>query len=408
MNSNQPDRKKNILLLRRARKIHKSAHALGVNLTAIMELSQLHDTDLTIYNRIVGVEKGASLEEWIAAAKYVASIQEIDCLGVFSEPAEYIGVEVAKALGLPYVDFETIDNTHNKISMRKALVEKSVDGTQSVKITKPFADNIKKFMAVVQGPIIIKPMDTRASTGVSCIRNESEISSAVDWLLKAGDVEAFIAEEFLEGDEFSVECFSEAGKHFHVAITQKSKEGAHFVETGHVTPAPISAEQSEQIFAHVEQVLDALGVASGPTHTEVILTPSGPRLVETHLRVGGDDIDNLVQMTTGVDLHELWVRQVLGESVKDDLLNIERSGTAGIRYLIPDEKGEVIKIKGLDDVRNTENVEKVSVLIEEGEKITDLVDSSARALSVMAQAASHSQLAEILDNAINHLEFEVR
>ena len=54
---------------------------------------------------------------------------------------------------------------------------------------------------------------------------------------------------------------------------------------------------------------------SGPTHTEIVLTESGPRLIETHLRFGGDSIWDLVTDATGVDLVKNQWRQMIGEKV---------------------------------------------------------------------------------------------
>ena len=58
-------------------------------------------------------------------------------------------------------------------------------------------------------------------------------------------------------------------------------------------------------------------VVASASHTEVIVTAEGPRIVGTHVRLGGDSIPELIQLVSGVDLEELWIRQTLGESVFD-------------------------------------------------------------------------------------------
>ncbi len=64
------------------------------------------------------------------------------------------------------------------------------------------------------------------------------------------------------------------------------------------------------------ELLDAVGLADGPSHTEVKLGEDGRvTVVETHNRPGGDGIADLVQLTTGVD----WRRAALGWAVGERL-----------------------------------------------------------------------------------------
>lgn len=400
-------KQKSMLLLRRARKIHRSAHELGLNLTAVMEQSQLNGSDLSLYERTIGVRNGTSLQEWISAAKYACDQSGCEYLGVFSEPAEYIGVEVAKAIGLPYVSFEQINNTHDKVAMRKQLHQANVDDTFSCLVTQPFYENLVRIFNVEQRPLIIKPKDARASTGVSLIRCEQDIQHALDWILASGSYESFIAEEYLDGPEFSVEAFSLHGEHTVVAITEKQKDPEHFVELGHTVPAPLPTQQENQIKAYVVSVLNALGITDGPTHTEIILTEQGPRIVETHLRNGGDEIDTLVKLTTGIDLNKLWVKQVSGLPLTDDLKNLNYQGIAGIRYLVPGKTGKVTAIYGRESVEKIPGVLAVKTLIGEGEQIASLTDSNARALSILAKAESARDLAKIFDQAMAKLEYVI-
>jgi hypothetical protein len=118
-----------------------------------------------------------------------------------------------------------------------------------------------------------------------------------------------LAERFHEGPQYSVEAFSQAAEHAVVAITRKYSDRESMVELGHVLPAPLNDDTQATIRDYVVRMLDALGVEFGPTNTEIVLAADGPRIIETHLRVGGDDIFDLVKDATGVDLVDLQVRQ---------------------------------------------------------------------------------------------------
>ena len=57
-------------------------------------------------------------------------------------------------------------------------------------------------------------------------------------------------------------------------------------------------EQQDQVIPYIHTVLDALGVAYGPAHTEVMLTDSGPVLVECGARMHGSVRDDIVDRCT--------------------------------------------------------------------------------------------------------------
>ena len=69
----------------------------------------------------------------------------------------------------------------------------------------------------------------------------------------------------------------------------------------------------------MDRVLDALGVEFGATHTEIVLGDAGPRVIETHIRMGGDEIPALAFDATDVDLADCVVRQTVGEKVLPEI-----------------------------------------------------------------------------------------
>src|SRR5207244_3567805 len=85
--------------------------------------------------------------------------------------------------------------------------------------------------------------------------------------------------------------------------TDKITTGApNFVELGHTHPSSLAPATLERIEALTLQVLDAVGHRYGPSHTEIIVTADGPKLVETHTRTGGDRIFEIVELVHGVDM----------------------------------------------------------------------------------------------------------
>ncbi len=61
-----------------------------------------------------------------------------------------------------------------------------------------------------------------------------------------------------------------AGKHHFLAMTKKYTTGApHFIETGHIELAPVSAEKLNEVQDIVFHALDSLEIQNGASHTEL-------------------------------------------------------------------------------------------------------------------------------------------
>merc|ERR1712151_822674 len=63
---------------------------------------------------------------------------------------------------------------------------------------------------------------------------------------------------------------------------------------------------------YVFACLNALGIETGASHSEVILTPNGPCLVETGARMHGLMAPRLTELSTGIGTHEIVVDVLAG------------------------------------------------------------------------------------------------
>ena len=142
-----------------------------------------------------------------------------------------------------------------------------------------------------------------------------------------------IVEEFIEGDEISVECISWQGKHYLLAITDKMTTGApHFVELQHHQPGNFSAAMQRKIETATFQNLDALGISFGASHSEFKITVDGEIFaIETGARMGGDFIgSHLVPLSTGYD----FLKGVLNVALNEFIVpKIDNNGHSGVYFL---------------------------------------------------------------------------
>jgi biotin carboxylase len=208
--------------------------------------------------------------------------------------------------------------------------------------------------------------------------------------------DGLLVEEFLAGREVSVEAMSGDGRHRLLAITAKSTTGApNFVETGHQLPVSLPEPEHQELWQVVDATLTAARHRFGVTHTEVMLTDAGPRLIESHGRPGGDRIGDLIRLATGVEVIEQTIALTLG-------LDYEpahgRQQLAGIRYLQFDTALARPELD-LSAVRALPYVHEVAIAVPAGQRPPEVHRSSDRHGFVVATGSDADELDDHLTTA---------
>ncbi|MDI5966525.1 ATP-grasp domain-containing protein [Streptantibioticus silvisoli] len=363
--------------------------------------------------RVIALRERADDEEWIALAAAVHAHQPFTRIATVGERDQDRCAAIGAALGLPTHSPETVALVHDKNLMRDRLVAAGLDSTAHTIATGE--NDVRSFLRAHGGPCVVKPVSGAGSVGVALARTEADVPAA--WRRASGDHTGItgagvIVEQYHEGDQFSVEGLSEAGEHVIVSITRKFSDPATFVELGHVVPAGLSDAQRAAAEAYVTRVLDALGVEFGATHTEIVLGDHGPRLIETHVRVGGDEIPGLTLDVTGVDLSDCVVRQTLGDKVLPGvraLLAAPRERVASaIWFAALPGTGVLEEVSGTAEARATAGVTDVQVTARPGTALGGLASSDSRVAAVRALAATPREAVAAAQQGVGHLGFHVR
>lgn len=220
---------------------------------------------------------------------------------------------VAEQLGLTGNGMESTFLATNKYLMRKAF-EKNGDPSPKNYRSDELTEEAVEMM---QFPLIVKPVDRSGSRGITKIFEKSELQEAIRVAAEVSFEKKAMIEEFVEGQEYSVEYISYQGKHTFLALTQKFTTGApHFIETGHLQPAVVDESILEKVKSIVEHALDTLKIRNGASHSEIKIDDNGKiMIIEIGGRMGGDCIgSDLVQLSTGYDFVNMVIDVACGNA----------------------------------------------------------------------------------------------
>ncbi|MCX5776382.1 MAG: lactate dehydrogenase, partial [Candidatus Firestonebacteria bacterium] len=153
------------------------------------------------------------------------------------------------------------------------------------------------------------------------------------------------------------------------------------------------------------KAVTAIGIENGPSHTEIIVTNNGPKIVELGARLGGDNITtHLVPLSTGVDMVKNSIEIALGQMPD---LSKKFSKGAAIRYF-ETSVGQIMSIDGVMEAKAMDGVRQISFIKGLGEFANAISNSSDRIGFIIAQADTAEKAIEKCEMAMNRIKIGVK
>ncbi|MCU7727444.1 ATP-grasp domain-containing protein [Actinoplanes sp. KI2] len=211
------------------------------------------------------------------------------------ERAVILADELGERLGLPTNGTALSACRRDKFEMVETIKAAGVPGAGQ--ILAGDLDTLLQWYGDTARPVVLKPVSSAGNDGVHLCDDVTEVRKAFETLIGTTSAlgqanRAVLAQDYLAGFEYIVNTVGVDGEH-HVCDMWKM----HHLDANGVAGQAVGSEllprhgpEQEQIVAYTLRVLDALGIRNGPAHTELKLTPDGPRLIETGARVCGADL----------------------------------------------------------------------------------------------------------------------
>ncbi|HEU5268841.1 MAG TPA: ATP-grasp domain-containing protein [Jatrophihabitans sp.] len=251
--------------------------------------------------------------------------EQRDIVGVLPGFEYYVPTAalLAAEFGLPGLAPEICLRVRDKLQMRQALAAAGIAGP----VFRPVAgrDELAAVAGQVGFPLVLKPTQSAGSIHVTLVHSLAELRAAYDAIVTDATLDFGVSlgpealvEEFVAGPEFSVEGYVRNGRTVVVSITEKLvSEPPGFIELGHTVPAALDAGCRCVIRDWTAEVVRALGVDCTVFHLELRLRDGVPYVIEFGARLAGDAIPLLIELSTGVDLADIFVRLATDRPIED-------------------------------------------------------------------------------------------
>ena len=286
------------------------------------------------------------------------------------DPGVVTAAFVQEKMSLPGNPYESVCILQNKAKFRKFLKNHGFN-VPVAEETKTI-EHAKSIISRFRFPVIIKPVDSAGSKGVTKIITESELESAFLHAIQHSVSGSVIIEEFIEklGYSSDSDCFSVDGK---LVFSSFSSQRFDLTACNPFTPAAYSwpslmpfAGQHE-LECEIQRLISLLGLGTSIYNIETRIGTDGKAyIMEMSPRGGGNRISEILKLSTGTDLITACVKASVGEDI-GELGPCSYNGYWAEIILHSEKSGIFQGLEVDEEVKN--NIMDIDLMVKKGDRV---------------------------------------
>lgn len=353
------------------------------------------------YHNVSTTDKDAILK--------LAKMLNVDGIVAYaSDPAAPTQAYVGNKLGLPSNPYESVEILARKDYFRDFLAKHNF----LVPKSKSFynLDDANDWFNELEKPVIVKPVDSSGSKGVTKIEGKEELAVAFDYALQFSREKKVTVEEFFLRDGYQI-----AGDGFIVdgKLTFRCWANEHFdklcnplVPIGESFPSLMSEYTINQAQNETQRLLNLLGMKHGALNFDFHYNKNGDfSFLELGPRNGGNLIPEVIKYATGVNLVKYTVDSALGIDCSD-LQMKDVKGYYSSYMLHSLEDGIVNEVWYSDEIKN--NILEENIYICPGDEVKKFDGSNHTLGTMIMKFDSQNEMLEKMDNMEKYLKVIVK
>lgn len=341
----------------------------------------------------------------------VAMNEQVDgVLAYASDPAAPTAAYVADKLSLPGNPYESVEILCNKDKFRAFLKEHGFCTPEA----KGYANINEALQDIKDGlfkyPIIVKPVDSSGSKGVSCIESFEQAERLLEYAMSYSHGRRIIVEEFVEkyGYQIAGDGLSVNGKlvfryfandHFDVHCKNP------YVPVAASFPYNMSDDVQDKIHDTIQRLLTLLGMRTSTYNFDIRIDKDfNVYLMEVAPRDGGNYIPQAIRYATGVDLVECSVKAALGDKIEIST-QVKPEGYWAY-YAVHSLKDGCLKRVVIDPVVESNHVVENHLLVKPGDKIYSFIGANSTLGVLVMKFNSQEQMLNMIEHGDEWIQIE--
>lgn len=385
--------------------IIEEAHKLGVYvITADYLPNNIAHKYSDEYCNVSIIDKEAVLE--------AAKAMNID--GILShavDPGVTSAAYVAEKLGLPFqVSYEGACIMQDKSLFRKFLSENGFNCPKAKGYNN--AEDALKDEDYFNWPVIVKPVDSAGSKGVTKVERKEDLADAITTALYSSISKNFIIEDFLDkvGAQSSADVFTVDGKLVYPAYSDQlfDKDAANpYTPAIEIWPASMEQRFQDDLTAQLQRLFTLLKVKSGIYNVESRVCSNGKAyIMEVSPRGGGNRIAELQDMATGQSLIQNEIKKALGMPL-DNIVTPKYDGV-WCNYILHSSKEGILESVSIDEEFKAKYVKDIGLIVKQGDHIVPFTGANTSLGTLFLRFENREELDDALINVDSWLLINLR
>jgi biotin carboxylase len=266
---------------------------------------------------------------------------------------EQLQVPLAMAreeLGIPGMSVQAATNFRDKARMKTLLRANGIPCARHR--LAPTVDDAVAFVELSGFPVVVKPPAGAGAQQTYRVENLDQLRRALRTQPPSAE-RPVLLEEFVRGDEHSLETMSIDGRAVWHSLTHYHPTPLHVLENPWiqwclVLPREVDSDRYDDIRSAAQRALQVLGMTTGLSHMEWFRRADGSIAIsEVAARPPGAQITTLVARATDTDFVQSWARLM----IFNQFTAPERKYAAGAAFLRGQGEGRVAAVVGWEQVQ---------------------------------------------------------
>ena len=305
----------------------------------------------------------------------LALARELQIDGIMSfavDPGVVAAAYTAEQMGLPFqCSYEAACILQDKSRFRQFLADNGFNVPNARGYNE--SDNALQDIDYFNWPVIVKPVDSAGSKGVTRVDDPADLPAAIAHALDCSPSRHYIIEDFLEkaGPSMGDECFVVDGKLLYNAFYDQffDNEAVNpYAPSGEFWPSAMSKEHEQEFKRDLQRLFDLLHITTGMFNVECrVCTDGKTYLMEVSPRAGGNRLAEILNYAADVDIIDAEVCASVGLPLPD-VHEPNYNGYYAINVLHSERDG-VFKQLSIDPDFEREHLVERDLWVKPGDKV---------------------------------------
>lgn len=341
----------------------------------------------------------------------LALAQELQIDGIMSfavDPGVVAAAYTAEKMGLPFqCSYEAACILQNKSRFRQFLADNgfNVPNARGYSEAGDALNDIDYF----NWPVIVKPVDSAGSKGVTRVDYPAQLPAAIAHALDCSPSRHFIIEDFLEKEGYSsdTDSFSVDGDLVFCTFNNQYFDADaenEYTPAAYSWPSSLSQNVQDELRSELQRLVSLLHMETGLYNIETRLCTNGKAyIMEVSPRAGGNRLIEMLKYVTGEDIVERATLAAVGEKFQPVNRGADQNKQSIVELILhANQPGEFVRLDIAPEVK--------PLIIEEDlwVKPGDIVETFTGANMAIGTLALKADTQEEIGSFVNRIKEQVK